>query len=576
MKKGLSGRFIAVLLSFCLAVVCFYAPAVQAATVWGIIQGENGTATRIRSSPVSGRVLGSETYAKLEILGSEQGSDGYEWKKVNYKGQIGYVRADLLTVYVEEDDGSFEEQLSKFPESYRDSLRTLHSLHPNWAFQADNLSMTFAEAVAAESANWETKLVPSYYGNSYKSMAEGAYNWSDGTWNTASGNWVAASRETIAYYLDPRNFLNDTGVYQFVEQSYTRGVQTEEGLKTVCKGTFLANGFSDTGDYGGSYYKIIMAAAEQSGVNPYVIAALIILEQGVNGSSSLISGEYGCYNFFNYGATGSDVIGNGVATARREGWTTRSASIIGGAKKNAAGYISVGQDTYYYMDFNMEFDNVKKIFYSTHQYAQSIFDANSKGVRLRNAYLSNPDAKLTLKIPVYRDMPATASPQISSSGSLNNYYFTSLSVSGFSMYTQKYSFSVSGNTNIDYSVPSGASYAGEASFTLHAGQNTVVLPVCSQTGFTNDYILNITSAADCTLTVGGSAPTPTPGIKRGDTNGDGKITIVDLANVQKHLLGIITLTGDYFTAADTNGDGKITIVDLANIQKHLLNIISLD
>lgn len=571
MKYKLSGRLIAFLLIFCFVFSCVYAPAVQAATTWGIIQTNGITPTLIRSSPVNGSIIGRETYAKLEIIGSERGSDGYEWKKVNYNGRIGYVRSDLLIIYEEADDGTFESQLSQFPESYHDGLRTLHSLHPNWTFQADNLSMTFAEALAGQTRNWKTKLVPGYYSNSFKSLANGAYNWDSGTWNTTSGNWVAASREVIAYYLDPRNFLNDNSAYQFAEQSYRPGVQTEDGLKSVCRGTFLDNGFADTSDYGGSYYKIIMAAAEQSGLNPYVIAALIILEQGVNGSSALISGQYGCYNFFNYGATGSDVIGSGVATAINNGWTTRSASIIGGAKKNSANYISVGQDTYYYMDF----DVCQSPFY-THQYAQSIFDANSKGTRLRNAYISSPDAKLTLKIPIYRDMPAAAVPAVGSNGNLNNYYFTSLSVPGFTMYNQSYGFSVNGDTNIAFSVPAGAVYAGAASFPLHAGQNTVVLTVRSQTGYTNDYVLNISAAGDCTLTVGGGIPTPPVTVKRGDTNGDGIIDIVDLANVQKHLLRIITLSGNDFIAADTNGDGLITIIDLANIQKHLLRIISLD
>ena len=98
------------------------------------------------------------------------------------------------------------------------------------------------------------------------------------------------------------------------------------------------------------------------------------------------------------------------------------------------------------------------------------------------------------------------------------------------------------------------------------------MPVRSQTGYTNDYVLNIAAPGDCTLTV-----SPTSGnVKRGDTNGDGIINIIDLANVQKHLLRIITLSGNDFIAADTNGDGLITIIDLANIQKHLLRIISLD
>ena len=570
MRGSVFKRLICALLTVCLCFAAFSVPKALAATTWGIIQTDGNTPTRIRLSPVDGTIIGRETYAKLEILGSERGSDGYEWKRVNYKGQIGYVRADMLIIYEETDSGGFEQQLSQFPESYRDSLRTLHSLHPNWTFQADNLSMTFDEAVAGQTQEWKKKLVPGNYAASYKSLASGAYNWSNGTWNTDSGNWVAASREVIAYYLDPRNFLNDNDVYQFAVQSYKPGVQTEEGLKNICRGTFLDVGFADTSDYGGSYYKIIMAAAEQSGLNPYVIASLIILEQGVNGSSELISGKSGYYNFFNYGASGSDVVGSGLARAQKEGWTSRSLSIIGGAKKNASNYVPNGQDTYYYIDFNV----VAQPYYE-HQYAQSIFDANSKGSRMRRAYISSPNSELTLRIPVYRDMPASPSPAIVSSNALNNYYFTSLSVPGFSMYNQSYGFSVGGNYNIEYAVPSGAEYVGERSFALNAGQNTVALPVRSQTGYINNYILNINAAVGCTLTVGGGTPTPVT-VKRGDTNGDGVISIIDLANVQKHLLGIITLTGNNLLGADTNGDGNVSIIDLANIQKHLLRIISLD
>lgn len=61
-------------------------------------------------------------------------------------------------------------------------------------------------------------------------------------------------------------------------------------------------------------------------------------------------------------------------------------------------------------------------------------------------------------------------------------------------------------------------------------------------------------------------------IIKGDVNGDGKITIEDLIQIQLHILGAIELVGDAFWAADTNNDGQITILDLANIQKHLLGV----
>ena len=56
----------------------------------------------------------------------------------------------------------------------------------------------------------------------------------------------------------------------------------------------------------------------------------------------------------------------------------------------------------------------------------------------------------------------------------------------------------------------------------------------------------------------------------GDNNGDGKITILDLANVQKHLLKKSILTGAALKATDVNKDGTITILDLALFQKQLL------
>ena len=57
---------------------------------------------------------------------------------------------------------------------------------------------------------------------------------------------------------------------------------------------------------------------------------------------------------------------------------------------------------------------------------------------------------------------------------------------------------------------------------------------------------------------------------RGDLNGDGDITILDLLKCQKHLLGSSKLTDVRFYAADTNYDGDITILDLLKIQKHIL------
>lgn len=58
----------------------------------------------------------------------------------------------------------------------------------------------------------------------------------------------------------------------------------------------------------------------------------------------------------------------------------------------------------------------------------------------------------------------------------------------------------------------------------------------------------------------------------GDVNGDGDITVIDLLRVQKHLLGVTSLNGEYLYAADVSKDSKTTVIDLLRIQKHLLGI----
>lgn len=556
------------------------APAVRAETVETMQIGfVNGSGVNIREKPsTSSASQGKLSYEYVYIYGSEQGTDGYEWKKITYGNIEGYIRSDLI-IALSAGTGTektFEEQMTDFPLDYQTKLRELHKTYPNWTFEADYVHCTFEETLNAMD-DFPQKLVPYSYSVSLRSMGDGAYDWSTGQWNKTEGSWVGASREVIAYYLDPRNFLNNNDIYMFASLGYVKNAHTKEGLQAIIKGTFLEKGFSDTSDYNGSYVDIIMAAAEQSGVSPYMIASTIKQEQGVDGTSALISGTYkdykGFYNFFNVKATGetsTDIIINGLEYAKSAGWNSRSKAIIGGAQWLARGYFSRGQNTYYYKNFDVRTGRFE------YNYAQNIYDSKSSSASLRSLYISDTSSKLHFLIPVYEDMWDEPAPKPEENNKKNNYYFTSLDVSGFSMYKEQYSISVSGDKNISYSVPSGASYVGPTSVSLKKGTNTVELTVKAETGATNVYTLTVTASKACTLTIGdGTTTTPETTVVLGDTNGDNKITIIDLANVQKHLLNIITLSGNNLVGADTNKDGKITIIDLANIQKHLLKIITL-
>ena len=631
--------------------------AVSAQSVTGVI---NGTNVRVRSTPsTSGAevhrfVQSGQTVNILETVTNGQeaeSSHGTTWYKISTLdgAYTGYVYGYYITINKEEEtpdptpdpdpnpnpepdptpvpNPDFQQQLAEFPESYRAAITALHEKHPNWIFVAEKLPMSFDTAVMAQYTDVR-KMVELSQGIAWRSLQKDQYNWESDTWKILDGSrWVAASKEVIGYYMDPRNFLDETYVYMFMVQSYNEQYQTEEGLANVLKGTFLANNYTpnsaDAVDalYGGSYSKIIMAAAKESGVSPYVIAAKIITEQGTTGSSNLISGTYkgfeGYYNFFNWGAYGSGtdaVVTSGLNSAKSEGWDSRADSIIGGAKKLADGYVNDSQDTYFYMDYNLR--NPDKYW---HQYAGSAYDAYVKASNLSKAYKGNFDvAPLVFNIPVYSSIPeAPATKAEKGDNRYNNYYFTDMVVDGlspkFNMYITTYNLSIPGNTTIYVKLPNNAQLASPTANVISKGDNSLRVAVKSESGYLNFYTLNITSPENCTLTFavgdppsgeepppsGGEAPpsggetppsgeeppaggeTPPSGeeppteeskLQKGDTNGDSKVSLTDIVNIKRHILGIELLTGDSLIAADTNGDSKVSLTDIVAVKRHILGI----
>ena len=573
MKKetvmGRLRRFSCVILSFVIAAITVLGCgiATSAATRIGYV---NATGVRMRADAgtQSKVIMEGISYATVTVNGEKRDPDGDLWYNVTYNGVTGYIYAEYVQIIEQTADSDFDAQLKAFPSSYHNALKALHTVYPNWSFHADNINLTLDEAVQLEITR---KLIRTNY-KSLLSMGLGAYDYTKNTWVAHDGNWYVASREVIKYYMDPRNFLGSDTVFSFMLQGYDPSKQTEAGVRKIVKGTFL-----DTDDY----VSYIMKAAQETSYSPYVMASKILQEIGRNnGNSPFISGKYpgfeGYYNYFNINATGSndtEKIVKALTYAKDHGWNTREKAIIGGAEFCSDGYIKAGQNTYYYMDFNIK--NPNRIW---HEYAGAIHDASSKGKILSSAYTSDKSSVVSFSIPVYKNTGgATVMPK--ENNNLNNYYFKTLSAPGltptYSMtdFVYEYSLRVTGNTNIAYTVPSGASYAGAASFKLKKGANTVVLPVKSQSGYINNYKIFVEATTDCTLTIGGSTP-PVKTIP-GDTNGDGIVNGRDLANVQMHILGIKALSGEAFTRADTNSDGKINGRDLANVQMHILGIKTL-
>ena len=179
----------------------------------------------------------------------------------------------------------------------------------------------------------------------------------------------------------------------------------------------------ETRSTGSSTYKnfasLINAAGKNSGVNPNVIAAMIVQEQGTKGTSGLISGVYsgykGYYNFFNIGAYTTKTmtaVQRGLWYAKQSGsygrpWNSIYKSIKGGASFYGTNYVKNKQDTYYYKKFNVK-NGVGSI--GSHQYMTNVSAAASEGKLLKKAFSTNTGYSAVIEIPVYRSMPQEACP----------------------------------------------------------------------------------------------------------------------------------------------------------------------
>lgn len=589
----LLNKFVSILLCFAIVLsvfVCCSFIEISAASITTMYI--EGSKVRVREGPGTNyAIIEQVSNRSATVLDSTQGKD-YLWYKVTYfngsENITGYVAydPDYIRIVTYNPDANFETKLSAFPESYRNALRTLHQEFPNWEFVPDPVNTSFADAVYQQSINMR-KQVDKSQPISWRSMGPGAYDWGQDLWTTTNGGWMAASREIIAFYMDPRNFLDSNNIYMFLQQGFDANLQTEDGVKKIIKGTFMETNYSDANDkaYGGDYTKVLMEAARQSGVSPYILASKIRQEIGVNldGKSPMVSGTYtgfeGYYNFYNFNASGknnTEVIVNGLTFAKASGWNSRSKAIIEGAKRYSSGYISANQDTYYYQDFNVH--NPDKLW---HQYAQAVHDAYNKGASLAKIYINEKDFPLIFRIPVFLSMPEKASPQPEKSNKLNNYYITTFEVDGltptFDKYVYEYSLKVSGDTVIKAKPISNATLATPAKYDLVKGENIIKVPVKSWTGYLNEYTITVNADYACKLYVNttGTFPdgtTPTPTVKKGDTNGDGEITLRDLANIRLHLLKLSVLEGKNLTGADTDGDGSVALRDLANLRLHLLGL----
>lgn len=518
----------------------------------------------------------------LTILSETTDSSGAKWYKISCGNVTGYVSAAYVQLTSSGSQGSsdadFESYMTKqgFPESYKPYLRTLHEQHPKWIFTAQKLGVDWNTALKEECVVGRN-LVHSSALASWKSMEKGAYDFNGGYWYGLDGSWVAASKEIIMYYMDPRNFLNDTYIFMFENQSYDPSYQTESGVKTILADTFMSGSYTcpDTKKKY-TYSQTFMDAAKKSGVSPYHLASRCRNEQGVNGAPQSLGTVKGYENYFNffdiqaYATSTMTAAEMGCKYAKTTNptyllpWTNQYKSIVGGSIFLGTGYITKGQDTLYLQKFDMV-DGGNGLYY--HQYMTCVFGQANEAISLKNAYSQDIlNSAMEFKIPVYNNMPDKLCPKPTSSGDNNN-YLNSFSVSGTSISPKFDKFTTSYTATVKAEISSvtvnanplgkSAKVSGKGKVSLKTGENTAKVTCTAASGVKRTYTIKITrKAASQTL-------------QQGDVNGDKYLTVVDALLMLRYNAGKTQLDPAQLKRADMNGDGKVDVIDALTLLKKI-------
>lgn len=284
---------------------------------------------------------------------------------------------------------------SKYP-GYKEKIESLIKIHPTWRFELLYTGLNFEDVTSGECKVHSRNLISASYSGEWVCPVCGTKLYDNGLY--------CASEKTVAYYMDPRNFLDETNIFQFEKLNvYESSIHTIEGIKNKTKETFLEK-YSDD----------INTACKNKNVNPYYIVARLIQEQGKKGTKigTGMEDEDGkiYYNPFNIGATGNgytQIYNNALSKAKSYGWDTMEKALEGGIDFCKTNWLENYQNTLYQNKFDIDTRNGTSLY--THQYMQNIMAAYSEAKTLKSMYsqINCLDGNLTFIIPVYENMSST-------------------------------------------------------------------------------------------------------------------------------------------------------------------------
>jgi beta-N-acetylglucosaminidase len=265
-----------------------------------------------------------------------------------------------------------------------------------------------------------------------------------------------ASTRAVAHFMDPRNFLGEEDVFQFMDLAYDGRIGPKD-VRSVLRGTFMEKLRLENGV---SVAEYLVETGRELGVNALHLAARMRQEQGVR-AGPLVSGRCGGklagyiagdvqregryevltprhwqsyeamaaydgdYNFFNIEASGTGrfaIYLGGMKEARKGtpskarewggdgGWNTRWKAIYGGAAKIAGAYVANRQNTLYLQKWNVDArsrtaNGMSRNFWG--QYMQNIMASRNEARQIYRSLRENDLLALPYRflVPVYDAMP---------------------------------------------------------------------------------------------------------------------------------------------------------------------------
>ncbi len=351
-----------------------------------------------------------------------------------------------------------------FPPAYAELLAKLQYDHPKWVFQPLYIADIPWERIVARECtpSWNlvakstwapepwTKLGAENYTPYYAENAK-AYD---------SGAWLQASEAAVAYFMDPRNFLNESEIFMFETLEFDERSQTREIVERALAKTFMANSCYDGGKR--TFSELLVDVGRRLGISPVFLAGRLASEQGAGtvqaqgrigdslvalhtnradrvGGAMVWGKTYtrdapataavvakgaahynGYYNFFNIGAYGLglfEIRYNAWREATSEEtrrkylgpWKTQARAIEGGAKLIRERYVTSCRHTRYLQKFSVAKEAGE---FRWKQYMQNIaaplVEARNVGKAYKEA--GEIDTPFRFIIPVYVGLPAEPCP----------------------------------------------------------------------------------------------------------------------------------------------------------------------